>query len=244
MLIVGLTGGIGTGKSTVSHYLQQKHGLQVIDADFIARQVVEPGRQAYNQIVDTFSAEVPDLVKQDDKRLNRPALGKAVFGKKDKLKKLNSIVHPAVRKAIIYQILKAYIQLQDMVVLDVPLLFESGLDKICGITLTISCPKSLQIERLRCRNPELSEQDSSRRIESQMSNDERNFKADLVINNNKNKQELERDIELVLREIRPSRIRTIVEYIPFFGILAAIITLVMRLSRDKFKGSKSYRKVD
>ena len=244
MLIVGLTGGIGTGKSTVSQYLQHKHSLQVVDADLIARQVVEPGQQAYNQIVDTFSAEVPDLVNRDDKTLNRPSLGRAVFGKKDKLKKLNSIVHPAVRKAIIYQILKAYIQLQDMVVLDVPLLFESGLDRVCGVTLTVSCPKSLQIERLKSRNPELSEEDSSRRIESQMSNDERNFRADLVINNDKSKQELERDIESVLREIRPSKICTIVEYIPFFGILAALITFVMRLSRDKFKGSKSYKKID
>lgn len=244
MLIVGLTGGIATGKSTVSQYLQQKHSLQVIDADMIARQVVEPRRQAYNQIVDAFAAQVPDLLNWEDKSLNRPALGRAVFGRPDRLKKLNSIVHPAVRKAIILQLLKAYAQLQDMVILDVPLLFESGLNKICGVTLTVSCSKTVQIERLRKRNPELSEEDLSKRIESQMSNEERNYRADLVINNDKERQDLDTRIESILREIRPSRMRTILEYCPLFGVLAAIITIVVRLSRDKFKGSKPRKKVD
>ena len=165
MLIVGLTGGIATGKSTVSNSLREKHGLTVIDADSIAREVVCPGKSAYKQIVETFK-DIPNLINADQ-TLNRGELGKAVFGNKQRIGQLNGIVHPAVKTEIVWQLLVAYVSLQRMVILDVPLLFESGLNVICGVTVTVSCSLEMQIERLLARNPELSAEDGQKRIQSQ-----------------------------------------------------------------------------
>jgi dephospho-CoA kinase len=237
MLIVGLTGGIATGKSTVSRYLEKTHGLTIVDADLIARQVVLPGTKGYNAIVKEFS-EVSDLVNSEDLSLNRPALGKAVFGKPDRLKKLNSIVHPLVRREIFWQIFKAYMKMNQVVILDVPLLFEAGLDKICGLTVTVSSTSSIQIERLLARNPELSSEDAHNRIKSQMSNDQRNFRADLIIDNSKDLSSLHQSIDSIVREIMPYKLWYILDLFPPFAILSAVVTFTLRALRDKFKTPK------
>lgn len=244
MLIVGLTGGIATGKSTVSKTFQDKYNLTVVDADIIARQVVYPGRKAYQLIVETFGDEIPDLINKKDLSLNRPALGKAVFGDKVRLSKLNGIVHPAVKKEIILQLFKAYIGFKDVVILDVPLLYESGLSNICGLVVTVSCEKQLQIERLKIRNPELSDDDVIKRIESQMSNHERNYRADLVIDNSKSLQELQRSIDSIVTEIHPNKIFTILDLFPPFGILSAIYTFSLRFFSDIYKGPEPNVKSD
>jgi dephospho-CoA kinase len=234
MLIVGLTGGIATGKSTVSQYLEKTHGLTIVDADLIARQVVLPGTKGYNAIDKEF-AEVTDLVNPEDSSLNRPALGKAVFGKPDWLKKLNSIVHPLVRREIVWQIFKAYIKMNQVVILDVPLLFEAGLDKICGLTVTVSSTSSVQIERLLARNPELSPEDAQNRINSQMSNDQRNFRADLVIDNSKDLPSLHQSIDSIVKEIKPCKLWYILDLFPPFAVLSALFTFTLRALRDKFR---------
>lgn len=97
MLVVGLTGGIASGKSTVSNRLQEKYTLPIIDADHVAKEVVEPGQSAYKQIIEYFSDKIPDLLLPDG-HLNRGSLGKRVFEHSDDLKKLNSITHPAVKR--------------------------------------------------------------------------------------------------------------------------------------------------
>lgn len=233
MLVLGLTGGIASGKSTVSKEFQSL-GLPVVDADVIAREVVEPGKQAYQQVVAAFQKDVPDLVNED-KSLNRPALGRAVFGRKDRLAILNRIVHGAVKKEIAKQLLSLYIRGYGVVVLDVPLLFESGLNYICGATLAISCLKELQLQRLLERNPELTEEDANKRIASQLSTEERNFRADKVIDNSGTLQELHDAIAKVTSETKPSLFWTIVDLFPPFGLLNAAVTMI-------YRGIGDYRK--
>lgn len=242
MLIVGLTGGIATGKSTVSKSLHEKHGLSVIDADLIAREVVNPGKSAYKQIVETFK-DVPNLVNEDQ-TLNRAELGKAVFGNKERIGQLNGIVHPAVKTEMVWQLLAAYARFQRMVILDVPLLFESGINMICGVTVTVSCSLELQIDRLLARNPELSADDAQKRILSQLPNEIRNYRSDLIIDNSKDLAALESEITAVVKEVRPSLLLTILDYFPPFGLISALYTFTVRAIRDKYKGKVPPKKND
>ncbi|KAF7171335.1 hypothetical protein CNMCM5623_003745 [Aspergillus felis] len=150
MLIIGLTGSIATGKSTVSTLLSSPpYSLPIIDADLLARQVVEPGTPAYKAIVNYFGPSTPDLLlpaSDDDptgshRPLNRPALGRRVFGTSEERKRdrmiLNKIVHPAVRWEIYKALMYYYVHGHWAVVLDVPLLFESGMDLICGTVVVV-----------------------------------------------------------------------------------------------------------
>lgn len=235
MLVVGLTGGIATGKSTVSKSLE-KHGLTIVDADLIAREVVYPGKSAYNKIIETFGDQIPDLIK-DDRSLNREALGKHVFGNKENLGKLNRIVHPAVKQEIAWQIIKAYFTFKHLVILDVPLLYESGLYMICGKTITVTCDKDIQIKRLLARNPELTPEDADKRINSQMSDDERCYRSDYIISNNHGLAELEKNIDGVIKEVTPSVVFTVLDWFPPFGILSGFLTLTVRYLAERFKGT-------
>lgn len=131
--VVGLTGGIATGKSTVSGLLKS-HSIDVIDADVIAREVVAPGTKALSQIASHFG----DEVLHPDGTLNRPKLGTIIFGDENKRRKLNSIVHPAVRKRMLYEVCKSWIKGKRYCVIDVPLLIETGLHKWVGKVVVVS----------------------------------------------------------------------------------------------------------
>lgn len=184
MLLLGLTGSIATGKSTVSSTLSKPpYSLPVVDADKIARQVVEPGTAGYHAVVKHFGPSTPDLLKgamngdvndaphaQIGPPLNRAALGRRVFGKDNESdrKVLNSIVHPAVRREMYKQILMAYLRGNWAVVLDIPLLYESGWEALCGTILVVAVHDSeLQMRRLRQRDAHLSQQDAENRVSSQ-----------------------------------------------------------------------------
>ncbi|SPQ22507.1 756576f5-dad5-4c05-9785-a918a671348e [Thermothielavioides terrestris] len=187
MLIIGLTGSIATGKSTVSALLSQPpYSLPIIDADLLARQVVEPGTPAYRAIVAHFGPSTPDLLVPADSEngmpergphgkgrpLNRPALGRRVFGDDAQRRAdravLNAIVHPAVRRAMLRAVLRAYFRGERAVVLDVPLLFESRLDRFCGTVVVVAVhDPAVQMERLRKRDPHLSAEDAENRVRSQ-----------------------------------------------------------------------------
>ncbi|KAL2024427.1 hypothetical protein VTK56DRAFT_8238 [Thermocarpiscus australiensis] len=185
MLIIGLTGSIATGKSTVSALLSQPpYSLPVIDADLLARKVVEPGTPAYRAIVAHFAPSTPDLLvppgpdmPEDGpdgkgRPLNRPALGRRVFGDDPDRRRdravLNGIVHPAVRRAMARAVAGAYLRGCAAVVLDVPLLFESRLDRFCGAVVVVAVrDPAVQMSRLRARDPHLSEEDAENRVRSQ-----------------------------------------------------------------------------
>lgn len=233
MLIVGLTGGIATGKLSVSRELASVHKIPVVDADLIAREVVMPGTRGFQAILEQF-ADVDGLVNSDG-GLNRAALGRAVFGNKQRLAVLNSIVHPAVRKAILWRLAKAYVSGHAMVILDVPLLFEAGMYQLCGKTVTLSCSEETQIRRLLARNPELSEQDAADRIASQMSNNERNYRADIVIDNDGDLEALTKAVASVVRELRPLTLVWMLDLFPPFAVLSAAYTFLVRMARDRFQ---------
>ncbi|KAL3234904.1 Dephospho-CoA kinase CAB5 [Nakaseomyces bracarensis] len=227
MLIVGLTGGIACGKSTVSRRLKQHYEYPVIDADEIARVIVEPGEIAYESIVEYFGEKIPDLVNSDGS-LNRPALGRWVFANKEDLKMLNSITHPAIRQMIFKNILYYYLKGYKLCVLDVPLLFESHMDDICAVTISVVSSKETQLERLLARNPEMSEQDALNRIKAQMSMEDRIGRSDYVIQNNGTLSELYGQLDNLVKAIEPTFLRTVIEYFPPFAFISAAAVYLSR----------------
>ena len=124
-LVIGLTGGIASGKSTVSEMLKEK-GITVIDADLESRLAVEPGEEAYNKIVEYFGQEI----LLEDGSINRAKLGEIIFNNEEQRLALNQIVHPAVRKRMERKKLDAIERNEALIVLDIPLFFESQLTRM------------------------------------------------------------------------------------------------------------------
>ncbi|MBT2681926.1 dephospho-CoA kinase [Bacillus sp. ISL-35] len=176
-LIIGLTGGIASGKSTVSAMFTEL-GITVIDADIEARLAVEPGEKAYNDIVSHFGTEV----LEEDGSINRPALGSIIFNNEEKRLQLNSIVHPAVRERMAMKRQQAEAANEKAVVLDIPLLFESKLTGMVEKIIVVYVDEKTQLERLMERNG-FSEDEALSRIKSQMPLKDKVNLADEVIDN-------------------------------------------------------------
>lgn len=193
-IVIGLTGGIASGKSTVSNMIR-KQGLRVVDADIIAREVVEIGQPAYKKIIETF-----DGILDEDKSINRQKLGSIIFVDEKKRQQLNSIVHPAVREEMLKQVESEKQKNALAVVLDIPLLFESKLTHIVDKTILVYVDEHIQLERLMERN-DYTEHEARMRIESQMPLKEKLKLADYVINNNGSLEETERQLRNILDTI-------------------------------------------
>lgn len=177
-IVIGLTGSIATGKSTVASMFMDL-GIPVIDADRIAREVVEPGEEAYKKVVETFGEEI----LLEDRSLNRPKLGRIVFSDEEKRNQLNSIVHPAIRKRMLEK-RDAYLKNgEDCVVLDIPLLFESKLEHFVDKIIVVYVDEDVQLKRLLERN-QLTKEEALQRIRSQMPVKDKIELADAVIDNN------------------------------------------------------------
>lgn len=161
-LVIGLTGGIASGKSTVANMLIEK-GITVIDADIIAKQAVEKGMPAHRQIIDEFGEDI--LLPNGD--IDRKKLGALVFTNEQKRLALNAIVHPAVRQEMLNRRDKAIANREAFVVLDIPLLFESKLESLVDKIIVVSVTEELQLERLMKRN-QLTEEEAVSRIRAQM----------------------------------------------------------------------------
>lgn len=177
-LVIGLTGGIASGKSTVSNMLKEMN-ITVIDADVEARLAVEKGEPAYQKIVAEFGNDI--LLTNEE--IDRVKLGSIIFHNADKRKLLNSIVHPEVRKRMNNQVEAARECEEQVIVLDIPLLFESKLTHMVEKTILVYVDRDIQLKRLMERN-ELSLKDAEARIKSQMPLSEKVSLADAVINNN------------------------------------------------------------
>jgi dephospho-CoA kinase len=178
MLNVGFTGGIASGKSTVAKMFQEK-GAYLIDFDKLAHFVEEPDQQAWKAIVDFFGSDILN----EDRTINRVKLGLLVFTDREKLSKLNSIVHPAVFdewRRRIEDIRER--NPQAIVISDVPLLIEVGMQNMFDVVVLVHASPEDQIERLMERNV-LSREDAVRRISSQMPIDEKRAYADIIIDN-------------------------------------------------------------
>lgn len=177
-MVIGLTGSIATGKSTVSQMFKDFE-IPVVDADKIAREVVNPGEEAYERVVKVFG----ESILLPNQTLDRKALGSLIFKDEAKRKLLNSIIHPAIRERI-FERKDAYIKAgEQCVVLDVPLLFEGDYSKVVDRTIVVAVDEAVQLERLMKRN-ELTEEEARERINSQLSIKEKAKLADAVIDNN------------------------------------------------------------
>ncbi|CAM5305101.1 Dephospho-CoA kinase OS=Streptomyces glaucescens OX=1907 GN=coaE PE=3 SV=1 [Streptomyces glaucescens] len=193
MLTVGLTGGIGAGKSEVSRLLVEC-GAVLIDADRIAREVVAPGTPGLAAVVEAFGEEV----LAPDGSLDRPRLGSIVFADPGKLAVLNSIVHPLVGARS--RELEAAAAEDAVVVHDVPLLTENGLAPLYDVVIVVDAAPETQLDRLvRLRG--MTEEDARARMAAQASREKRREIADIVIDNDVPLAELERRVRDVWAEL-------------------------------------------
>ncbi|WP_309052077.1 dephospho-CoA kinase [Streptomyces sp.] len=194
MLKVGLTGGIGAGKSEVSRLLVS-YGAVLIDADRIAREVVEPGTPGLAAVVEAFG----EGILTEDGTLDRPGLGSLVFADAERLATLNAIVHPLVRDRSAE--LEAAATAGDVVVHDVPLLTENGLAPLFDLVVVVDASPETQLDRLvRLRG--MAEQDARARMAAQATREQRRAIADLVIDNDGPLDALEPQVRDVWDELR------------------------------------------
>ena len=176
MILVGLTGGVATGKSTVAKMFK-RCGAVVIDADQLARDVVKPGKPAWRAIVTLFGR----TVLNPDRSLDRQALGSIVFRNRTKRRQLERIIHPRVAREQQRLVRRVAIRKPHAVVIyEVPLLFEAGADKRVDKTIVVTADRETQIMRLKKRN-HLSRAEALRRIQAQMSLSKKVRLADIVI---------------------------------------------------------------
>ncbi|MBO8177251.1 dephospho-CoA kinase [Aeribacillus pallidus] len=192
VLVIGLTGGIASGKSTVSNMLRSR-GFTIIDADITAREVVQIGEPAYREIVNTFGKDI----LLEDQTINRQKLGEIVFSDPTEREKLNRIVHPAVRKRMLELKEEAIREGKQTVIFDIPLLFESKLTHMVEKTIVVYVSPDVQLRRLMKRN-NFTEEEAKARISAQLPLKQKAEWADAVIYNDGSLIETERQLDQII----------------------------------------------
>jgi dephospho-CoA kinase len=197
MILVGLTGGVATGKSTVAKMFKQC-GAAVINADLLARQVVEPGKPAWRAIVKLFGK----TVLNQDRSLDRQALGSIIFHNPKKRRQLERIIHPRVAREQA-RLTKAITRKDPnaVVIYEVPLLFEAGVDKRVDKIIVVTADRNIQIVRLKKRNG-LSRAEAIRRIRSQIPLAKKTQQADHLLNGTLPRPSLRRQVGQLFRSLR------------------------------------------
>jgi dephospho-CoA kinase len=188
MLLVGLTGNIASGKSTVSQMLSER-GATIIDADVLARRAVEPGTPGYRRIVDRWG----NGVLGPDGRLDRAALRRIVFSDPEELERLNGIVHPEVERMRDRLVEEARERGDRIVVCDIPLLFERHLGENFDRIILVDAPRPLRLQRL-VKDRGLREAEAQDMITAQMPAELKRARADIVIDNDGTLTKLEQDV--------------------------------------------------
>ena len=194
MIKIGLTGGIASGKSTVSGMLKALD-IPVIDADLAAKQVMEPGEAAYQKTVEAFGEEI----LFPDQTIDRKKLGNLIFNDEAKRKELNGIVHPEVRRHMKRELERLEENGTHAAVLDIPLLIESRLTSWVDYVLVVYVGEEVQLSRLMERD-QAGDEDARSRINSQMRLEEKSAYADAVINNEGTKEETQSQLLDILKE--------------------------------------------
>lgn len=189
MLIVGITGGIATGKSTVTALLAQK-GAYLIDTDVLAREIVEPGQAAYQKILQHFGRDI----LLHDGQINRKKLGNMVFNDQEKRKLLEQITHPEIRRLMYKHLQTAKRQGVPIVVVEIPLLFETDFYKDVDLTVVVAAAAEQQLSRLMARE-DLSKEQAQKRLAAQMPLEKKIKLADFVIDNGGTIAETKRQVE-------------------------------------------------
>ena len=197
MILVGLTGGVATGKSTVAKMFKQC-GAVVIDADELAHEVIKPGKPAWRAIVTLFGK----TVLNQDRSLNRQALGSIVFRNRTKRRQLERIIHPRVareQQRLVRRVAKR--KPHAVVIYEVPLLFEAGVDKRVDTIIVVTADRDTQIARLRKRNG-LSRTEALHRIRSQMPLAKKIQQADHVLNGTLPRPSLRKQVGQLFKSLR------------------------------------------
>ncbi|CAF0964207.1 unnamed protein product [Adineta steineri] len=224
MLILGLTGGIATGKTSASEYFKT-HGIPVVDADQLARLVVEPGKPAYNLILKYFGHL--NILENNNQNLDRKRLGEIIFTNEQMRKQLNKCTHGYIRREAFKQLIEHFFQLQPIVIWDVPLLFEVGLNRYLSNTLVISCDQTIQLDRLKQRDNMNDDQQALQRINAQMNLEEKCRLARYVIDNSGTKDVLHKELQEFLITIQPNKLNTIA----WFVVLIIPVTITYGILR-------------
>lgn len=195
MITIGLTGGIASGKSTVSSMIKDK-GITVIDADLIYKELTMTDTNMLSMLRDEFG----DKIFNSDGTLSRKQLGMAVFMDKHKLDRLNEITHPFIFNRIEDEVREAEARGEDVCVLDVPILIESGRHSISDFIVLVYADKPTQLKRLIKRNG-FTEEEAQRRIDSQMDFEEKRKYADYIIDNSGELEDTRRQLDEILEAI-------------------------------------------
>ena len=193
-MIIGLTGSIASGKSTVSNMLKVL-GYPIIDADIVARIVVEKGTETLEMITEVFGQEVI----AEDGSLNREKLGGIIFSDPSKRKTLNDIIHPAIRAEMLRQKEQLLKEGYPTIIMDIPLLFESKLQSYVEKILVVTVTEEMQLERLMARN-NFTLEEAKARIQSQLPLSIKEKEADAVIYNNGTLESTEQQLKKILSE--------------------------------------------
>ncbi|MEL3961973.1 dephospho-CoA kinase [Lysinibacillus endophyticus] len=193
-MIIGLTGSIASGKSTVANMLKE-YGFPIVDADLVARQVVEPGSETLQKIADALG---PEVITPEG-AMDRAKVGSIIFHDESKRKVLNDIIHPAIRAEMLRQRDEHVANGAKTVIMDIPLLFESKLQHYVEKILVVSVNEETQLKRLIERN-QLNEEDAKARISSQLPLSIKEQGADAVINNNGSIEETRQQLEDILNK--------------------------------------------
>jgi dephospho-CoA kinase len=191
--VIGLTGGIASGKSTVSQYLKDK-GLPIVDADLVSRQVVEPGSKGLIRLEEAFGSAI--IIEG---QLDRKALRHLIFSDDDKRILLNSILHPIIHEEILHQ-LNLLIGKYPIVVFDAPLMLENNLKHMVDVLWLVSCSEEEQIRRVMYRD-DSSEDEAKAIIAKQMSLKEKELLSDIILLNNDSIESLYKQIDIQLKSL-------------------------------------------
>jgi dephospho-CoA kinase len=181
MIIIGITGNTGAGKTTVSTIIKNNTNALVIDADELAKSLMEPGKKYYNDVVELFGEEIVLSKPAKHKgKINRAKLAKKIFNDDEKRLALNKLTYKHLGKEIKQIILEN--KNQEIIVLDVPLLFESGFNKICNYVIVVSADEEAKIDRVKQRD-KIHPDQIRKRLSTQKEEEELKQKADFVIKN-------------------------------------------------------------
>lgn len=196
MLKIGLTGGIASGKSTVTQWFLDQ-GVKVLDADKIVRDLQQPHTVLLKQLAQTFGADVIE----DNGHLNRALLGRLIFGNEEAKQKLNDIMKPLIYQKLVEGIEEAKRAEEVMVVLDMPLLYEFEFEHLVDTVVVVHVSRPTQIKRLMQRD-QIEESYAESKINSQMSLDEKRSRGDFVLNNEGSINELKAQFETLYAHLK------------------------------------------
>ncbi len=195
MKVIGLTGGIASGKSTVAKMFIAED-IPLIDSDIIAKELLKKGTICYQQVVEYFSSDI--LLTNGD--INRKKLAKIVFSNPNKRNKLNDIVHPKVKDEVFDQLSKYQHMGKELIILDVPLLFETEFHTYTDEVIVVYCSYEEQVSRLMIRD-HIDQEYAEMKINAQMSLEDKKEKADFVIDNSFSILDTKREFKRILKEL-------------------------------------------